>query len=38
MLYSLDLESIPGFLAALYHREGAGRKPYPPVSMLKASY
>ena len=24
------------FLTSLYHREGAGRKPYNPVSMLKA--
>ena len=36
MLKSLNLGSIPKFLMSLYHREGAGRKPYPPVSMLKA--
>ena len=36
MLKSLNYGSIRGFLTSLYHREGAGRKPYPPVSMLKA--
>jgi len=36
VLGSLNLGSIRGFLMALYHREGAGRKPYPAVSMLKA--
>ena len=36
MIDSLDLECIPGFLASLYHGEGAGRKPYNPVSLLKA--
>jgi transposase len=36
VLDSLDLECIRGFLASLYHREGAGRKPYNPVSVLKA--
>ncbi|MBE0519920.1 transposase [Candidatus Bathyarchaeota archaeon] len=35
-LDSLNLGSIRMFLMSLYHREGAGRKPYPPVSMLKA--
>ena len=32
----MDLECILGFLASFYHGEGAGRKPIPPVSMLKA--
>lgn len=36
MLGSLNLGSIRGFLMSLYHGEVAGRKPYPPVSMLKA--
>jgi transposase len=36
VLRSLNLGSIRGFLMSLYHREGAGRKPYNPVSMLKA--
>ena len=36
MLDSLSLGSIRGFLMSLYHREGRGRKPYPPVSILKA--
>ncbi len=36
VLGSLNLSSIRGFLTSLYHREGAGRKPYNPVSMLKA--
>jgi len=36
VLDSLNLECIRGFLMSLYHGEGAGRKPYPPVSMLKA--
>ena len=36
MLDSLDLDSIRGLLTSLYHREGRGRKPYPPVCMLKA--
>ena len=36
VLKSLNLGSIPKFLTSLYHREGAGRKPYPAVSMLKA--
>lgn len=36
MLCSLNLGSIRGFLMSLYHREGAGRKHYDPVSMLKA--
>jgi len=35
-LDSLNLGSIRMFLMSLYHREGAGRKPYDPVSMLKA--
>ena len=36
MLDSLNLGSIRGFLTSLYHGEGAGRKPYDPISMLKA--
>lgn len=36
VLKSLNSDSIRGFLTSLYHREGAGRKPYNPVSMLKA--
>ena len=36
MLDSLNLGGIRGFLMSLYHGEGAGRKPYNPVSMLKA--
>jgi len=36
VLDSLDLECIRGFLMSFYHNIGAGRKPYPPVSMLKA--
>ena len=36
MLGSLNLGCIRGFLLSFYHGEGAGRKPYPPVSMLKA--
>ena len=36
MLCSLNLGSIRGFLMSLYHGEGAGRKPYDPISMLKA--
>jgi len=36
VLDSLNLGSIRGFLTSFYHREGAGREPYPPVSMLKA--
>lgn len=36
MLRSLNLGSIRGFLLSLYHRAGAGRTPYNPVSMLKA--
>ncbi|MBA7490338.1 hypothetical protein ES702_00876 [subsurface metagenome] len=36
VLKSLNLGSIRGFLTSLYHRTGAGRKPYNPVSMLKA--
>ena len=36
VLSSLNLGCIHGFLMSLYHGEGAGRKPYPPVSMLKA--
>ncbi len=35
VLDSLNLERIRGFLTSLYHGAGAGRKPYPPVSMLK---
>ena len=33
---SLNVGCIRGFLMALYHGAGAGRKPYDPVSMLKA--
>ena len=36
VLSSLNLERIRRFLMSFYHREGAGRKPYNPVSMLKA--
>ncbi len=36
MLKSLNYGSIRGFLRSFYHEVGAGRKPYPPVSMLKA--
>ena len=36
VLDSLNLGCIRGFLMSLYHREGAGRKHYSPVSMLKA--
>jgi len=36
VLDSLNLECIRGFLRSLYHGAGPGRKPYPPVSMLKA--
>lgn len=36
VLGSLNLDSIRGFLTSLYHREGAGRRPYDPVSVLKA--
>jgi transposase len=36
VLGSLNLSSIRGFLASLYHKKGAGRKPYNPVSLLKA--
>jgi len=36
LLGSLNLGSIRGFLMSLYHRAGPGRKPYDPVSMLKA--
>jgi len=36
VLSSLNLSSIRGFLISLYHRVGPGRKPYDPVSMLKA--
>ena len=36
MLGSLNLGCIRGFLTSLYHKEGTGRKPYNPVSMLKA--
>ena len=36
VLSSLNLSCIRGFLLSLYHGAGAGRKPYPPVSMLKA--
>jgi len=36
VLDSLNLKCIRGFLTSLYHLDGAGRKPYPPVSVLKA--
>ena len=36
MLNSLDLKCIRSFLTSFYHGEGVGRKPYDPVSMLKA--
>ena len=36
VLSSLNLSCIRGFLLSLYHGAGAGRKPFPPVSMLKA--
>ena len=36
VLSSLNLGYVHRFLMSLYHGEGAGRKPYPPVSMLKA--
>jgi len=36
VLCSLNLGCIRGFLTSLYHEAGAGRKPIPPVSMLKA--
>ena len=36
VLGSLNLGCIRGFLTSLYHEAGAGRKPIPPVSMLKA--
>jgi len=36
VLGSLDLGSVRGFLMSFYHRDGLGRKPYNPVSMLKA--
>jgi transposase len=36
VLDSLNLDQIKAQLAALYHREGSGRKPYSPLSMLKA--
>ena len=36
VLGSLNLGSIRGFLMSLYHGSGRDRKPYNPVSMLKA--
>ena len=36
MLGSLNLGSVCGFLTSLYHEAGAGRKPIPPIYMLKA--
>jgi transposase len=36
VLCSLNWSSIRGFLMSLYHWAGAGRKPYDPVSVLKA--
>jgi len=35
VLGSLNLGSIRRFLMSLYHTAGPGRKPYPPLSMLK---
>ena len=36
MLSSLNLGCVRGFLLSLYQGAGASRKPYDPVSMLKA--
>jgi len=36
VLGSLNLVSVRGFLMSRYHGEGAGRKPYNPISILKA--
>ena len=36
MLCSLNNDSISSFLMSHYYKEGAGRNPYNPVSMLKA--
>ena len=36
VLSSLNMDSIRRFLMSLYHRKGAGRNPYNPVSILKA--
>jgi len=36
VLDSLNIDSIRGYLTSLYHKEGAGRTPYKPTSMLKA--
>ena len=36
MLCSLNNDSICSFLMSHYHKEGAGRNPYKPLSMLKA--
>jgi transposase len=36
VLSSLNLDGVCEFLTSLYHGRGAGRKPYNPVSMLKA--
>jgi len=36
VLSSLNLSCIREFLTSFYHGEGAGRKPYPAVCMLKA--
>jgi transposase len=36
VLSSLNLDGVCEFLTSLYHDRGAGRKPYNPVSMLKA--
>lgn len=36
VLSSLNLDDVCEFLTSLYHNRGAGRKPYNPVSMLKA--
>jgi transposase len=36
VLDSINLRSLRRLLRALYHRKGPGRKPYNPLSMLKA--
>lgn len=36
VLGSLDISSVRGFSASLYHEWGRGRKPCNPVSILKA--
>ena len=37
VLGSLNLSSIRGFLMSLYQRAGIGNKPFPPVSISKAT-